>query len=123
MEIVKKGETGTKAKKVEGNKVVCDHVTLNKAAGQHYQLRWIVDFDGVPQERILELAAETVLIQSRPAFKNAKAEELKEENWDDYTIPVKDISRRSGKSKTDKVRDILAKMSQEERDALLAELA
>src|SRR6185295_7622373 len=92
MRYVKNSSDGEKARIVQGNTVLCKHTTLHKASGKYLNLMTSFDFEGVNQDRILKLAAETLLIRWRTAFKDA---DTIDEGADNQVIEVK--SQKFGK--------------------------
>lgn len=105
-----------------GSRVVMDHVTLHKATDEHYQLRTTFDFTDVDYKDVLRLAAETLVIRWRGAFKNA---DKVDETADNQIVNVKKQLRgaKPRMSREDKLTRIFAEMTKEEKAALLAQLS
>ena len=57
---------------VDGTLVKFQHATFNKKTNRTYILTTDFDFTGVPHKTVERLAAETLLIRWRTAFKNAE---------------------------------------------------
>jgi hypothetical protein len=121
MKQVRKGETIARTAKVEGLKVWFQHLTLHKPSGAHYALRTGFDFANVPQEAILRLAGETLLIRWRTAFKNA--EKIDDSADNQLNNVVKMLSGRKPRmTKTERAERLFEDMSAAERIALLQKL-
>lgn len=121
MNIVKQGETARRETTVDGDTVVCHHVTLNKPTDSHYQLCWKFDFKDVTNEQLLELATKHLVIQMRPQFKNDKEPGDK---WDGKNFSVSAYLAKEGrrKSQLEKAAVATAKLSDDEKEFLMQQL-
>ena len=120
MYVVRNSSDGPKARIVQDNKVVCKHTTLHKATGKFYNLTTTFDFTDVSMARVLQLAAETLVIRWRTAFKNA---DKIDEGADNQVIEVKDL--RFGKirfTRVQKAEKQFQDLTVEDKKALLAKL-
>ena len=120
MKEVKKGESHATSTKVDGEKVLIRHVTLNKPSRTSFELSWTFDFAGVSTEQLKELAAKGLVIAARPKFKKEK-ERAKLKEWDNKTFTVKEMLGKA-KRKVDKVtkaKVALSTLSDEEKAELL----
>lgn len=123
MKKVDKKFGGDKSTVVQGDNVVCEHVTLHKATDTYWQLHTTFDFTGVSRETILKLAAETLVIRWRTAFKNA--DKIDEESADNQVVSVVKMLKGSKPrmSKADRAAKTLADMSDAEKIAFIREHA
>lgn len=71
MKIVDSKTGGEKTTVVNGDVVTMQHTTFNRATDSHYAMTTSFDFAGVSRDAILKLAAETLVIRWRTAFKTA----------------------------------------------------
>jgi len=122
---VKAGETVNREKDIdiEQQTVRLFNVSNNKVTGQNYKVNWTFDFSNCTEEQILDLAGRSAVIAYRKHFKDAKETEI--ERFADLTIDVASeviAQQRSKQSNTDKAKNLLAKMSPEQRAAILLEL-
>lgn len=115
------GEKVAKILRVDGNKVYRKHVTEHRKLGR-VVLEWTFDFEGVTQEELMVLASRSVLIGSRPTFKETSIEEA--EKWKVHTIFVREYleSNREKVAPEEKVRRAMDKLTPAARKALLDEL-
>jgi hypothetical protein len=122
MKIVKQGEKADRSVSIAGEVVTRQHVTLNKATKSEYALTWSFDFSGVSQNELMTIASRAIVIALRPEFKVASASEL--ETWDNRIFSVREYldSERSKVDDVEKARRLLGKLSQEQRDLILASL-
>lgn len=122
MEIVKNSSDGAKARTVIGEKVVCKHTTLNKPSGKHYNLTTTFDFSEVTRARLLVLAAETVLIRWRHAFKDA---DTITDDADNQEVSSEDIMRGRAPrfSKAEQFEKYFQELDAEQRKVMLARLS
>ena len=122
MKIVKQGEKAARAVKIEGDTVTRTHVTLNKPTKADYELTWAFDFSDVSRDELMTIASRAIVIALRPEFKEAPASELGA--WDNRTFSVREYldSERSKVDDSEKARRLLAKLTPEQREALLAAL-
>lgn len=121
MKQVKKGESVSRTARVEGQKVFFQHLTLHKPTGAHYLLRTGFDFAGVPQDAILRLAGETLLIRWRTAFKNA--EKIDDSADNQVQLVTKMLQGRKPRmTKQERAEKLFEDMSSAEKLALLRKL-
>lgn len=118
---VKKGEAISRTAKVEGLKVWFQHLTLHKPSGVHYALKTGFNFDGVPQDAILRLAGETLLIRWRTAFKSAEKIDDSADNQLNSVVKML-TGRKPRMTKTERAERLFEDMSSAERIALLQKL-
>jgi len=112
----------------DNNKVVCVHtVKPDKDSPARYELKWTFDFADVTQAELLALAGRTVLITQQAAWRKLPTdkERLDADKVNNVTYRVRDMldNKRTAASPATRVVNAVAKMSAEERKALLAELA
>src|SRR5215207_9558454 len=121
MKAIKKGEGYPRSVKVEGRKVFFEHSTLNKPSNVHYALRTGFNFENVPDDVILRLAGETLLIRWRTAFKNA---EKIDSSADNQLVGVVKMltGRKPRMSKAERAERLLQDMPAAEKIALLQRL-
>lgn len=121
MKVIKKGEGYPRSVKVDGRKVFFEHSTLNKPSNVHYALRTGFNFENVPDDVILRLAGETLLIRWRTAFKNA---EKIDSSADNQLVGVVKMltGRKPRMSKAERAERLIQDMPAAERIALLQRL-
>lgn len=121
MKVIKKGEGYPRTTKVDGKKVFFEHSTLNKPSNVHYALRTGFNFENVPEDVILRLAGETLLIRWRTAFKNA---EKIDSSADNQLVGVVKMltGRKPRMSKAERAERLIQDMPAAERIALLQRL-
>jgi len=115
--ILKHGETGRKSVAVAGSIVAIDHVTQVDKDSPRVQLHTKFDFANVSQEKILELAAETILIKRRGKAKKANDLGSLEQTFD--VVEILSASR-TRVSKVDKTEKLLTELSEDDVKSLLA---
>ena len=107
---------------IDGDVVEKLHVTLNHATKAHYHMKWYIDFTDVSRGELMKLAAETVTIRARNAFKSAPASSIGD--FDDYRISVREYLDNAGTRKLtdeEKLRRLLAKVGTEKAKEILGE--
>ena len=112
----------------DNHKVVCVHTVKPDAnSPTRYELKWTFDFTDVTPAELLALAGRTVLITQQAAWRKLPTdkERLDADKVDNVTYRVRDMldNKRTAASPATRVVNAVAKMSPEERAALLAELA
>ena len=122
---VKAGESVARTKHISTEKqtVQLGNVSKNKTTGQNYKVNWIFDFSKCTEEEILDLAGRSAVIAYRKHFKEAKEDEI--EGFETCIVDVKkDViaSERVKKSPMAQAKNLLQGLSDEERQALLADL-
>lgn len=107
---------------VLGNVATVVHTTLHKATEKHFELRTVFDFADVPQDRIIALATETLVIRWRTAFKNA---ETVDDSCEKETVKVKEMlkGKKPRMSRSAKAVSLMETMSKEDLQKLLQEQA
>ena len=118
---VGKNESYSRKAVVDKGVVFFEHLTLHKKSNVHYLLKTAFDFKDVPQDTILRLAGETLLIRWRTAFKDA---ETVDDNADNQTVKVVEWlkGKKPRMSKAEKVENLLESMSADEASKMLAAL-
>ena len=127
--MLRKAHKGSpKFTRVDDSIVTCQHSTLHQPSGVVFELTTTLDFTDVSQSDILKLAADTVLIRWRGAFKKAKvsdpedieavAEELS--GFNNRRITVAKMLQRSRAKLTPEQR--AAKIKAEQSPEVLAAL-
>lgn len=116
-----KNESYSRKAEVKGTVVTFDHLTLHKKSNVSYLLTTGFDFKDVPQETLLRLAGETLLIRWRTAFKDADAVD---DNADKQVVKVAEMlaGRKPRMSKAEKVENLAANMTPEEIQKTIAAL-
>lgn len=122
MKIVKQGEKAARSVTVNGDMVERVHVTLNKPTKAEYQLTWSFNFEDVTREELLIIASRALVIAYRPDFKTTKANDL--QAWDNRTFNVREYldSERAKVDDLEKVRRLMAKLTPEQKKAILTQL-
>jgi len=121
MRIVKQGEKVSRETTVEGAVVTVKHVTEHPTAGKCV-LIWKFDYDGVTEDEMLREMSRAHVIDMRPAWKKQDEKDLTETmevNMREYL----DRERRVAQTASQKVGNLLDRMSPEERAAVIAQYA
>jgi len=120
MREVKSSADSAKSRVVKENIVTCQHVTMHKPSGKFYALTTSFDFTEVAHERLLRLAAETLLIRWRIAFKNA---DKVDDTADNQMVEVADLRTAKPRfTKAQKAVKAFGDLSPEEKTILLEKL-
>ena len=109
-----------KTPNVEGNTVEVSHTVRPSRDGSRFQLTWVLDFTGVTREQELELMSRVVTIDLQREWR-AAADRM-DASWDGRTISVADHlnASRKGADPAKRAQGAMAKLSPEERKALMA---
>ena len=111
---------------VEGNMVhLVFSVKPNGDKGTaRYNLEQNLDFEGVSQDELLEIASKPLRIDIQTAWRGAK-DRMDADVWQGRTWKVRDMldQGRSKASPTQKASNAVAKLSKAERDSLFAQYA
>ena len=108
----------------DGDIVTCVHtVKTDKVSTERFNLTWRFDFTGIPHDDVVMFAARAMLIKKQGKWRAAK-DQNNSKVWDDLTISVSDMltEGRKSASKEEKVSREFAKMSADEKVAMLAKL-
>lgn len=99
------------------------NVSHNKPTDSNYRVDWTFDFSNCTEAEILELAARSAVIAYRKNFRDETAANIP--NFAERTIDVHVelmMIERTGKTKEERAKSLLAAMTKEERLALLREI-
>lgn len=118
---VGKNESYSRKASVDKGVVSFEHLTLHKKSNVHYLLNTSFDFANVPQETILRLAGETLLIRWRTAFKDADAVD---DTSDKQVVKVAEWlkGKKPRMSKAERVENTFDDMTPEEQARVLKAL-
>ena len=124
MEQLSADEKATVSTTIEGNAATVRHTV--KADGERdtprFNLTWLLDFSNCTEEQILDWAATSVRIALQGRWRKAP-DRMDEEKWDNVTFDVAAVmAERSTADPATKARNAIAKLSPEQKAALLAEL-
>lgn len=116
-----KDETAKRDFVVNGKMVAVTHtVRPNRETDNRYNLTWNVDFAGVTDAEVLELAARTIVIRLQHEWRQAK-NKMDEKVWQNATFKVRavlDESRKTADPLT-KAEGLIGKLSAAEKAQLL----
>ena len=108
------------ANKVNGSKVACTRKV--KGAGKDPAssvLNWTFDFENCPQEKILSLATDSLVIIVQRNWRNADAETRKAMMTNTFEVAAILTSKRAKKTNVQKVKELMKGMSQADRDIVM----
>lgn len=120
---VKKDESVSRQTVVSGETVRMFNVSKNDKTGHNYKVNWTFDFSDVSHDELLKMAAQSAVIAYRKNFRGVAEDVIP--NFAERTIDVKkDIltHTKRGKSDLEKAKDILDKLSDAEKAAILDQL-
>ena len=118
-------EQATLKTTVEGNMVhLVFSVKPDKDSPARYNLMQTLDFEGVSQVELLEIASKPLRIDIQTAWRGAK-DRMNAEVWQGRTWKVRDMldQGRSKATQAQKASNAVSKLSKAERDALFAQYA
>ena len=120
MKKVLNGEKVERSTTVSDNVVTCQHVTKHDKLG-NVSIAWSFDFNDVPYDELLRLAARSLLIDSRRDFK--PLDEKIAKTWDGKVFNVNDMLSATRKKSDPLVsaKKLYDKMTPEQRAEWLAQ--
>lgn len=119
-----KDEQSNKTCQIDGIKVRIKHtVKPDKDSPVRYELNWTFDFFNVDPKELLTLATRSVVIMQQAEWRKSD-KPLDEATWDNVTFKVRDMidGKRRTATPVQKVKRAVAKLSLEDRQAMLAQL-